>query len=1231
MIPNDINTDKTAASDEQSTESAEESQSDSLNFDYKSLQYIQLRGNDSKIPAKVWGGYDQDFDKADNIHDHEDISIHPAESWGIVGIDKMNRASESLLIFDLDLYKLPEDFDEERIGLPSNTLVTRSQRGGYHIYFRLLGVAPGDLSESDFEIAEDLPADIRGSAVSAHVVAPADIPGCSGSYEVVKNEPIASLFNAKEACADKNAVLLDGEPAIQYNPGRSAASNFDWDVPEEPPESMPKCYHAGLELRKAAPDDHPNSHMVNVLTGLCGLAAGYSVEEIAAEMCGEYAPVDSDVDLSDKSTTEYQLNHLKNKLESGEYSPPSLQTLRSHGILGDEQSCGDNCEIENHDPRTQSEKDAAETIRSFIEKYAPIPDRKRKNKKPEEWPTGPEKIEVREAIPKLADGDFSLIIDPLASRIPQSKSKIETHRELTQIYWDAGSNVVNHKKKLTYINLDGYAKAVTLLNFEFNVEKLLSVEGGDLLASVEAIPSEKSENSFTTQIEPKVFNDSRRFKDEILSQRFSTTIEAKMHESDVMDFLRKYISRQDVPKLTGQTSMGLADSGDEFVTPNGVIGKDGWMDESKTVYVEQNSGAEVEFKANPADHSSIDPEEIAEMLELFTRTRDPERFLPVLGWMYAAPLKPWIVDTTGSFNLLHINGDSGVGKTHTLIVAQRLFGMSGKPFSASDTKFAHIKSFSSSRSIPIWLDEYKNSELAEWKQNALHELLRKAATGGIEKRGTPNDSENIYHLRAPVIISGETTIRGTAEQRRAIDVSFTNPPTTPGSDEYNRYKKLVGNAVTDDDGNVEFPDIDYNLKNHATAYYSYITRLSDDTIEDMWHRAREYVSKLLAEWETDLGDLEIQGLQTVRFGYDLLRDFAEEMGANLSLLPSEEDLDDAIRYIADVDGAGRESNIDQFLDLVQRATVAGYLEDGTHWKLVREGKGDEELRININRSFDEISRYIRDHDLREDLLGSSKDYKDRFAEKVDQEESYVACTSQNTHPINRCTGIHTGKAIESLESFERELFTKSPSEHADAGIVDEDEDVEDIDAKPIKALNPNRGTGYVSVTVEVKNWEEIEESDYIAAIGSVADESGAIKIVDRHGCAPDDIDVGKKYKIDNIEVSEYKGKTQLKIDKGPTEFTEIEAGVGHLPYESPDDQQESVTKPSQDEKFHKIKSEISKHILNGSGAHIDTVVDSAAERLAIDEDEVRRLLTKLKKEGQAYEPQDGRIRLTGGE
>lgn len=310
-------------------------------FDPGDYWFIQLGGSDDKKPRFKWGGYSQSFVDSDEVYTHDEVVGSEWSHWGVVGTQRQAQTtSMTTLIFDLDVHKseTPREFGN-RIDVPEDTTIVKSQSGGFHVYFTVHGER-GDLKESDFEMTRDVDwgIDIRGSAVSMHVAAPTT-DGIDMDYEIVQDESAKAVIDPADAA---ERIQLDGEPLLKFSPGRSYSGGVEIDRDVEPPEEMPTCYHRGLQMRAANPDDHPNTHKVNVLTAMCGLAAGYSVDEMVAHFCDEFSPGPN----ADTDRTEYQLSHLADHIDRGDYSAPALSTLRDFGILDDDESC--DCDIPYH-------------------------------------------------------------------------------------------------------------------------------------------------------------------------------------------------------------------------------------------------------------------------------------------------------------------------------------------------------------------------------------------------------------------------------------------------------------------------------------------------------------------------------------------------------------------------------------------------------------------------------------------------------------------------------------------------------------------------------------------------------------------------------------------------------------------------------------------------------------------------------------------------------------------
>jgi P4 family phage/plasmid primase-like protien len=324
-----------------------------LSYQYGDLWYIETRGDGDKRPKHEWGGYSQEFDTAERVYSHADLGKLPGDHYAVCGVQDQAHMSRSLLVFDLDVHKAADDDPTpERVKVDGDVPLIKSQNGGFHVPFILTNTERNSLQDSDFEVTQYLSwdVDIKGSAVGGHVVAPADIPGVDSGYKIVKDAPIPAVSDPRDACA---RVRLNDDPLLEYKSGGGYGGDYGVDRDTDPPAEMPTCYHAGLQLREASPDSHPNTHKVNTLTALCGLAAGYSVDEMVDHFCEDFAPGEN----ADRQKTRYQLEHMAEKMDRGDLAPPAVSTLREYGILDDTEKCS--CEIEYHGGSPTQEMQAA--------------------------------------------------------------------------------------------------------------------------------------------------------------------------------------------------------------------------------------------------------------------------------------------------------------------------------------------------------------------------------------------------------------------------------------------------------------------------------------------------------------------------------------------------------------------------------------------------------------------------------------------------------------------------------------------------------------------------------------------------------------------------------------------------------------------------------------------------------------------------------------------------------
>ena len=693
---------------------------------------------------------------------------------------------------------------------------------------------------------------------------------------------------------------------------------------------------------------------------------------------------------------------------------------------------------------------------------------------------------------------------------------------------------------------ESYFERVT--NFELDVDSFL-LKDGERLIDMSVKPS-TGENPYDMTVPAKVFNDARRFRDNVVTG-FTTTFEGS--PSDLNE-LRKFVGSQDAPRREGTHHMGLHTTEGEFVTPEGVLTGDGWSDDPTMAYIEREIAAERAFELSPDTYDDYDADEVAEILELLPKTRNSERFLPVLGWLYTAPLRPYIQQWEGQFNTLHVTGETGAGKSSTLSVGWQLLGMNGDPMACDDTKFALTTAIASTNSVPMWFDEYKPGDMKDWELDRFQTLMRKSTRGGVETRGNADKSTEEYRLMAPLMISGEQAVQGAAEERRSIQTRFLDNVKEPRSTTREAFAKLTGTAY-DAGGETREPE-GYDLQQHALAYYQFVLQQDEERLKEQWSRSREHVRELLeTHGITGVDDLPRQGIQTIHFGMSMFARFGTGVGAQD--LPTTEEIDDALLYVARQfgDKGTRKSHLDRFFELASRAAAEEYIEEGKHYTVVNKGSPEEEIAIKLSRTFDAVSKYARDYALDgEDMLNTSSDYRDRIQEAADKSRSYVNAASQYTTGLNRCVRIDSERAAEKL-NFEPESFGAEPKLEE---LTENDGDGEDPggssppaapEPTPVGEIDPTKQDRATVVgEIHFEKYDGYNDDDGRPDwTASVTDDTGTATLVAwDEADIPDIYDDQERVAVEQIKVtrastSEYDDELQLTIQDSTTveEYEEV--------------------------------------------------------------------------------------------
>ena len=692
---------------------------------------------------------------------------------------------------------------------------------------------------------------------------------------------------------------------------------------------------------------------------------------------------------------------------------------------------------------------------------------------------------------------------------------------------------------------DGWVEQIT--NFQIETVSRLTHNDGRREFRLRIHPA--GGETYTVDAEPTVFNELRTFRRDVL-EGWSVTFDGGQAE---LNALKQFVAGQDAPTREGTKQIGL--HGDEFVTPEGSLTADGWVDAPGVVYTDDSSQINPLWRLTPEkDVDDVDRDAVGEILKLLPQTRDSERFLPVLGWFYAAPVRPLVQDWKGQFNLLNVLGDTGAGKTATLEVLWKLFGMESELLTAETTPFTMLTALSSTQSVPVVFDEYKPADMNPRRKDKLHRYLRTTTKGGVESKGNADRTTDNYHLHAPVCLAGEQPIQGPAEERRAILTTFTREGVIGDTPQSRAFTKLTGGKV----GGEYYDGLP--LTDHALEYYTWLLDQDADELRTLWVESRERVTDLLDDrgHETDvLDDLVIQGFQTVQFGCTLFREFAQSVGVDPdSTGVTAATVADAVVYVAgEGGGADHTSHLDRFLALLGRATAAGYIQPGEHYTVVESGlNGTPELRLTISTAFDQVRRYARDHDVRgEDLLDTANDYRARIRDDAESPDGYVTTTSQPTYLTDskraRCVGFDLARLGEVVADIDTGVFEGHSTDDAD---TDSDSDTVVGSTPDIADLSK----GYVTFEATVD--AVLDPKPWVEAEGSLRDDSGVVDYVVREGSGETPaLEEGERYRfVDARVTTDQDGVEIVEIRPGATDVKPATTGTVLDDHSGGDDDQD---------------------------------------------------------------------------
>lgn len=383
-----------------------------------------------------------------------------------------------------------------------------------------------------------------------------------------------------------------------------------------------------------------------------------------------------------------------------------------------------------------------------------------------------------------------------------------------------------------------------------------------------------------------------------------------------------------------------------WLGPDCAIDKTGFVDPPPVVYVSSGASLDKRLSYLPTDDETF--LSIARVVfRYLPQVNTPAVILPVLGWFFATPLKASFMKAVGSFPSLFIWGTQGSGKSSLCIdIMWPLFGVrDAEPYSATETEFALLKLLTSTRSVPVFIDEYKPYDMQKHRLNTLHRYLRRLYRGETEERGRPDLKVNSYHLQAPVCVAGETRPTEAALLERILT---SNPE-----------KTTLREKAGYQHAHRELRAVDLAL--FAPRYIQFCLGRDFDADREL---ARSVTQTLLGDRKVPIRIVE--NLTAMLLGVHLFEEFATACGCEL---PDDLGVAAAVdAVLADVleTDHGVKNALDHFLEMLGVMAVQGHLKHRVHY-VFDEGR----LAVHLESSYDAF----RAHCKRIDYQGEVVDLK----------------------------------------------------------------------------------------------------------------------------------------------------------------------------------------------------------------------------------------------------------------
>jgi DNA primase len=506
---------------------------------------------------------------------------------------------------------------------------------------------------------------------------------------------------------------------------------------------------------------------------------------------------------------------------------------------------------------------------------------------------------------------------------------------------------------------------------------------------------------------PDVFRSSRDFRTAVGRNGPLTWAGSDNNVQGVIELL----GAEDVPIHQGVEMVGYikAKEGERFVTSDRVIDSNGTRHDTELVFaaIDEPSIAK-KLNLDGADMPETTIAKLARRaIPKVCDLNEPYIICALIGWFWASCVSTQVRAELHHFPLLVTYGTQGSGKSSIICdIFWQLVGVVGEPFSCSDTRFALLRTASSTSSVAIVFDEYR--DLAPRDKDYFNRILRENYMGGEMQRGRPDQRLNRFRVTSPMVVIGEQQPDDPALFERMVCASPRKDQLTPAG--ARAMRQLLAEPL-------------YQLGGHLHRWCLGLN------VPEMIERARAQLhAKLLPLLSQPLPPRVHDNMLVVVLGNMMFDRWCEDLGVKLTNRPNlQACFPQIVGAITDSESGGGVKDIfDRFLESCSAYAHIGLLEEGVHYALI-----DGKLCMHLPSCY-AVYLQQRRREGNPDGTHGQNALRRVIKEKYASGDSYIADESKRVRLGGRqvrCLVIDQSKIPDSLDVDEFPLTTNRVKGH----------------------------------------------------------------------------------------------------------------------------------------------------------------------------------------------------------